>query len=133
MFKIFFITKCVKGTENIIENEKFFIASSHQSIFETFYLQTLSNSLIIFPQGTRVLPIERPQFKKGASRIYERLKISCQPLAINSGYVWPKSGLKKSHKLITISILKQIKPGYSKEEFIRILQKSIYSELDLLN
>ena len=32
--------------------------------------------LIIFPQGTRVLPDERPQFKKGVSRIYDELKIS---------------------------------------------------------
>ena len=27
----------IKGEENIIKNEKFFIASSHQSMFETFY------------------------------------------------------------------------------------------------
>ena len=103
----------VKGHENIIKNEKFFIASSHQSMFETFFLQTIFNSpvfilkkelllipifgwylkkigsisitrnkisrdnlgfldkilktvsnldipIIIFPQGTRVLPYERP-------------------------------------------------------------------------
>ena len=57
----------------------------------------ISNSkrpLIIFPQGTRVLPDERPPFKKGASRIYEELKLACQPVAINSGYVWPKKGPK---------------------------------------
>ena len=30
--------------------------------------------LIIFPQGTRVLPDERPLFKKGASKIYEGVK-----------------------------------------------------------
>ena len=60
--------------------------------------------LIIFPQGTRVLPYERPAFKKGASRIYEELKISCQPVAINSGYIWPKKGQKNSNKIITISI-----------------------------
>ena len=34
----------IKGKENIIDNEKFFIAASHQSIFETFYLQTIFNS-----------------------------------------------------------------------------------------
>ena len=40
--KIFLSTKIViKGKENIINNEKFFIASSHQSMFETFYLQTI--------------------------------------------------------------------------------------------
>ena len=185
--KFFLSTKIiVKGKENIINNEKFFIASSHQSMFETFYLQTIFNSpvfilkkelllipvfgwylkkigsisikrnkiskenlnffedisksvlssnrpLIIFPQGTRVLPIERPPFKKGASRIYQELKISCQPIAINSGYVWPKKGIKQSNKTIIISILKPIKANYSKEEFLNILEDNIYSELNLLN
>ena len=185
--KFFLSTKIViKGKENIINNEKFFIAASHQSIFETFFLQTIFNSpvfilkkellvipifgwylkkigsisikrnkvtkdnlsffddiseiinkskrpLIIFPQGTRVLPNERPPFKKGASRIYEELKINCQPIAINSGYVWPKRGLKHSHKTITISILKPIVAGHSKQEFIKILENNIYSELNLLD
>jgi 1-acyl-sn-glycerol-3-phosphate acyltransferase len=45
LFKIFFINKIIiKGKENIINNEKFFIAASHQSMFETFYLQTIFNS-----------------------------------------------------------------------------------------
>ena len=88
--------------------------------------------MIIFPQGTRVLPTERPPFKKGASRIYEKLKIPCQPIAINSGYVWPKHGFKESNKTLTISILKPIESGLSKEEFIKILENKIYSELNLL-
>jgi len=176
----------IKGKQNIITDEKFFIAASHQSMFETFYLQTIFNSpvfilkkelllipifgwylkkigsisikrnkiskenlnffhdickivlnsnrpLIIFPQGTRVSPEEKPPFKKGASRIYEELKINCQPVAINSGYVWPKKGMKNSNKTITISILKPIKASYSKEEFIKILENNIYSELNSLN
>ena len=185
--KFFLSTKIeIKGKENIISNEKFFIAASHQSMFETFYLQTIFNSpifilkkelilipifgwylkkigsiaidrdkisrenlnffdsvstilnklkrpLIIFPQGTRVLPNERPPFKKGASRIYEELKITCVPVAINSGYVWPKRGIKVPNKTITISILKPIKAGMPKDEFIKILENNIYSELDLLN
>ena len=185
--KIFLSTKIIiKGRENILNNEKFFIAASHQSMFETFYLQTIFNSpvfilkkelllipifgwylkkigsisikrnkvtkdnlgffkdisnvinnsnrpLIIFPQGTRVLPDKRPPFKKGASRIYEELKISCQPVAINSGYVWPKKGQKNNNKIITISILKPIIAGHSNNEFIKILENNIYEELNLLN
>ena len=185
--KVFLSTKIlIKGKENIINDEKFFIASSHQSMFETFYLQTIFNSpvfilkkelllipifgwylkkigsisikrnkitkdnlgffeditkiinnskrpLIIFPQGTRVLPNERMPFKKGASRIYDELKILCQPVAINSGYVWPKKGPKQSHKTITVSILKPITAGLSKKDFIKILETDIYSELKLLN
>ncbi len=176
----------IKGKENIIKNEKFFIASSHQSMFETFYLQTIFNSpvfilkkelllipifgwylkkigsisikrnkitkdnlsffddisrlinnssrpLIIFPQGTRVLPDERPSFKKGASRIYEELNIACQPVAINSGYVWPKKGSKIGNKTITVSILSPIPAGLVKENFVQMLEKNIYSELDLLD
>ena len=34
----------IKGKENIITNKKFFIAASHQSMFETFYLQTIFKS-----------------------------------------------------------------------------------------
>ena len=175
----------VLGKENIIVNKKFFIAASHQSMFETFYLQTIFNSpvfilkrelmiipvfgwylkkigsisikrnkvtkdnlslfddiqkivnterpLIIFPQGTRVKPEERPPFKKGAVRMYEELKISCQPVAINSGYVWPKNGKMKSNKQITISILPPLDYGMNKNEFAYNLEKKIYSELDRID
>ncbi len=176
----------VIGKENIIKNEKFFIASSHQSMFETFFLQTIFNSpvfilknellsipifgwylnkigsisikrnkvtkdnlsffndvhkliknssrpLIIFPQGTRVNPDERPLFKKGAGRIYEELKISCQPIAINSGYVWPKMGIKKPNKKITVSILPAINSSLDKNEFVKNLEEKIYSELNRIS
>ena len=43
--KMFLSTKIlIKGKENININDKFFIASSHQSMFETFFLQTIFNS-----------------------------------------------------------------------------------------
>ena len=99
-------------------------------------LETAKNSerpLIIFPQGTRVLPDERPSFKKGAARIYEELNIACQPVAINSGYVWPKKGTKNSHKTITISILTPIDFGMDKKNFLQNLESKIYNELNLLN
>ena len=36
--QIFLSTKIIiKGKENIIQNKKFFIAASHQSMFETFF------------------------------------------------------------------------------------------------
>tara|TARA_Y100001001_G_scaffold160338_1_gene182790 strand:- start:162 stop:863 length:702 start_codon:yes stop_codon:yes gene_type:complete len=174
------------GRENIVDDEKFFIACSHQSMFETFFLQTIFNSpifilkkellkipifglylkkigsisinrnkttkenlgffdkilkivnnskrpLLIFPQGTRVLSEERPKFKKGTGRIYEALKIKCQPVALNSGYVWPKNKQLSNNKTITVSILKPISPGLDKEKFINLLQNNIYSELDKMN
>ena len=88
--------------------------------------------LIIFPQGTRLPPQDRTPFKKGSSRIYDELKISCQPLAINSGNTWPKKGLKKINTILTISILKPIEPGLEKDIFLKKLEFAIYSELDIL-
>ena len=185
--RIFLSVKIIiKGKENIISDKKFFIASSHQSMFETFYLQTIFNSpvfilkkellqipifgwylkkigsisinrnkvsrdnlkffedilrainnadrpLIIFPQGTRVLPYERPPFKKGVTRIYDELKIACQPVAINSGYVWPKKWTKNTNKTITVSILSSINAGMKKENFLENLENKIYDELNQLN
>jgi len=90
-------------------------------------------TLIIFPQGTRVSSDERPPFKKGAGRIYEELKISCQPVAINSGYVWPKIGPKISNKQITISILPKIESGMEKNLFVKNLEEKIYNELNNIN
>jgi 1-acyl-sn-glycerol-3-phosphate acyltransferase len=89
--------------------------------------------VIIFPQATRVLPTERPSFKKGAGRVYEELKIFCQPIAINSGFVWPKNGKKISNKTITISILEEIEPGLEKKNFLENIENKIYSELEVLN
>ena len=185
--QFFLSTKIIiKGKENIIKDEKFFIAASHQSMFETFFLQTIFNSpvfilkkellmipifgwylkkidsisikrnkiskenlsffddiskqinssdrpLIIFPQGTRLHPSDRTHFKKGSSRIYEKLKISCQPIAINSGNTWPKKGSKKIDTTLTISILEAIKPGLKKEIFLEELENVIYSELNILD
>jgi len=174
------------GLENLKKVNNFFVASAHQSMFETFALQipldspifilkkellnipifgwylkkiksisidrnkiskenlnfyekiklSYKNSnrpIIIFPQATRLKPDDRSDFKKGASRIYEILKLKCQPVAINSGIVWPKSGPLVPNKTITISILKPINSDLNSKEFLISLQRNIYKELDDLN
>ena len=181
---IFLSTKIIiKGKENLISEGKFFIACSHQSMFETFFIQTIFNSpvfilknellripvfgmylkkigsisidrdkiskenlgfsdkiksvinssnrpIIIFPQATRMAVEDRTPFKKGVSRIYEDLQIKCQPVAINSGNIWPKSGKLKPNGILVVSILKEIEPGMERKDFLNILQNNIYQELD---
>ena len=61
------------------------------------------------------------------------LKIKCQPVAINSGTVWPKIGHLTANKTITVSILKPIDPGLEPRDFLQLVQKEIYKELDFLN
>ena len=182
--KIFLGTKVeFKGIDNIPKTEKYFVASAHQSMFETFALQSVLNypvfifkkellkiplfgiylkkikfieivrntttkdnlnffdkvaniiknenrPLLIFPQGTRVKVEEKVPFKKGVGRIYEALNISCIPVALNSGKVWPKSGVIKYPGKITVSFLEPIKPGLNKDEFIKNLEVKIYDEIE---
>jgi len=181
--RIFLNTKVeFRGIENIPKNEKYFVASAHQSMFETFALQSVldypvfilkkellkiplfgqylkkiksieiirdtttkdnlnffdkvattikneSRPLLIFPQGTRVKIDEETPFKKGVGRIYEALNISCVPIALNSGKVWPKKGIIKYPGKITISFLEPIKPGLKRDDFIKSLEKKIYEEI----
>ncbi len=82
------------------------------------------------PQATRVDVLDRSPFKKGVKRIYEELNIYCQPVALNSGSVWPKNGKLKPNQTLTISILDPISPGMNSDEFTNILQKNIYEEID---
>ena len=119
---------CISITRDKISRDNLGFFESIQRI-----INQSKGPLIIFPQGTRLLPNERTPFKKGASRIYDELKIDCQPVAINSGYVWPKNGIKQSNKTITISILVPISAGLNKEEFLQNLESKIYTELKLLN
>ena len=172
----------IKGINNIPKLEKFFVASAHQSMFETFALQAIldfpvfilkkellkiplfglylkkiksieivrdtttkdnlsffdkvatiikneNRPLLIFPQGTRVEAREQIPFKKGVGRIYEALNISCVPIALNSGNVWPKKGIIKYPGKITISLMEPIKPGLSRDDFIKTLENKIYKEI----
>jgi len=181
--RIFLNTKVeFKGIENIPKTEKYFVASAHQSMFETFALQSVldfpvfilkkellkiplfglylkkiksieivrdtttkdnlnffdkvasiikneKRPLLIFPQGTRVRFDDRKPFKKGVGRIYEALNISCVPVALNSGKVWPKQGIIKYPGKITVSFLEPIRPGLNRDEFIRDLEIKIYDEI----
>ena len=181
--RIFLNTKVeFRGIENIPKTEKYFVASAHQSMFETFALQSIlaypvfilkkellkiplfglylkkiksieivrdittkdnlnffdkvatvikteKRPLLIFPQGTRVNIDDKVPFIKGVGRIYEALNISCVPVALNSGKVWPKHGIIKHPGKITVSFLKPIKPGLNRDEFIKNLEAQIYNEI----
>ena len=76
--KVFLSTKInIKGLENIIKNEKFFIASSHQSMFETFYLQIIFNSpVFILKKELLKIPIFGWYLKKIGSISISRNKVT---------------------------------------------------------
>ena len=99
--RIFLSTKIVlKGKENIIKNEKFFIASSHQSMFETFYLQTIFDSpIFILKNELLKIPVFGWYLKKIGSISVNRDKITKE----NLGFIEKiKDSVNKSNRPILI-------------------------------
>ena len=167
------------GAEKLQRPQKFFIASAHQSMFETFvynyiipngffvlkkelmnipifglYLKklkcipiergkitknnlnfsqqilkniSLGNTLIIFPQGTRVSFDENIPLKKGAKRIYENLQIGCLPIKLDTGRVGPKNSFLKYPGEINFIFKDFIEPNLPSDEFVKKLENSFYS------
>ena len=169
----------IVGSEKLKKSQKFFIASVHQSMFETFvynhiipngffvlkkelmnipifglYLKKLKcipvqrgkiskenlnfpdqilknissgNTLIIFPQGTRVPINENVPLKKGVKRIYENLKIGCLPIKLDTGKVWPKNSFLKYPGEINFIFKDFIEPDLPGDEFIKRVEEAFYN------
>lgn len=51
--------------------------------------------ILIFPEGTRVAPHERPPLQPGVSGLYKALGVPVTPVAVATGHVWPSGGLPR--------------------------------------
>tara|TARA_B100001121_G_C18673329_1_gene615013 strand:- start:765 stop:1466 length:702 start_codon:yes stop_codon:yes gene_type:complete len=67
----------IKGSENIPKNQNFFIASLHQSLFETFFLQAVFNApVFILKKELLRIPVFGWHLKKIGSISIDRDKVS---------------------------------------------------------
>jgi 1-acyl-sn-glycerol-3-phosphate acyltransferase len=81
--------------------------------------------IILFPEGTRRAPGAPPDYKTGIVLIYSALGVPCVPVALNSGFFWPRrSWLKKPGKIV-VEILDPLPPGLPKAEFVHRLEDGI--------
>ena len=78
----------IKGSDNLITNEKYFVVSSHQSIFETFFLQTIfDNSVFILKKELTKIPLFGWYLKKMGCISIDRNKISKENLSFSEEVV----------------------------------------------
>ena len=71
----------VKGLENIPKDKKYFVVCSHQSMFETFYLQTIfKSSVFILKKELMKIPLFGSYLKKMGCVSVDRDKISKENL-----------------------------------------------------
>ena len=100
----------VKGLENIPNDKKYFVVCSHQSMFETFYLQTIfKSSVFILKKELMKIPLFGSYLKKMGCISIDRDKISKENLGFtglvekvledkrNTLIIFPQ-GTRKGHK-----------------------------------
>ncbi len=88
--------------------------------------------ILIFPEGTRREPGAPPDYKPGALFLYDRLDLSCCPVALNSGLYWPRRSLNRFPGKIIVEFLEPIPPSLPRKEFARQLEAAIETASDAL-
>jgi len=81
--------------------------------------------ITIFPEGTRKTPGDKPDYKIGVYYIYSKLDLPCIPVALNSGYFWPRHQFIRHPGNMVIQFLPPIPPGLSRKEFMEELERRI--------
>lgn len=72
--------------------------------------------IVIFPEGTRVAPGERPPLEPGFAGLYRALNLPVVPVALDSGLIWPRRGFVKRPGVVTMRFGAPIPPGLPRKE-----------------
>jgi len=83
--------------------------------------------IIIFPEGTRVPPGEKPPLQPGFAGLYKSLGVPVVPVALDSGRLWPRSFVKRPG-IVTIRVGEPIPPGLKRPE----VEAEVHRAINLL-
>ncbi|HEX2764558.1 MAG TPA: lysophospholipid acyltransferase family protein [Allosphingosinicella sp.] len=72
--------------------------------------------VVIFPEGTRVVPGERPELQSGFAGLYRALGLPVVPVALDSGRLWPRRSFVKHPGVVTMRFGDPIPPGLPRRE-----------------
>jgi 1-acyl-sn-glycerol-3-phosphate acyltransferase len=81
--------------------------------------------ILIFPEGTRKLPGEAPDYKPGIAALYRDLDSPCVPMATNAGQHWPAHGFRRTPGTVVYEFLPAIPAGLKRAEFMARLEAEL--------
>ena len=81
--------------------------------------------ILIFPEGHRMAPGAAPDYQRGISMLYDKLKVPCVPVALNSGLFWPRRTFLRYPGTVVFHFLPAIAPGLKGAEFLKTLEAAI--------
>lgn len=88
--------------------------------------------LVIYPQGTRVVPGVSAPYKAGTAALYDQMAQPCVPVATNVGLFWPRKGLRRTPGLAVVEFLAPIQPGLETAPFMAKLEQVVEQRSNML-
>ena len=81
--------------------------------------------IVIFPEGTRVAPGERPPLQPGFAGLYRALKLPVVPVAVDSGRLWPRHRFVKRPGIVTARFGDPLPPGLPRADIEAAVHEAI--------
>ena len=91
-----------------------------------------NQQIVIYPQGTRVLPNQKKEYKVGAGVLYGKFNLACHLVGTNSGIFWPKGSWVRKSGTAVIDFFEVIEPGMPLNNFMKKIEKNIEDRSNLL-
>ena len=88
--------------------------------------------IVIFPEGTRVVPGEYLPFQPGIAALAAATGLPVVPVATDSGVLWGRKGFRKRPGTITVAVLPPLPAGLRREALLRALEAAITAGTDTL-
>lgn len=83
--------------------------------------------VIIYPEGTRRPPLAEPDYRWGTAKLYDALKVPVVPVAVCSGFYWPRNALVLWPGTARARIMQPIEAGLSMQDSHARLVETIES------
>ena len=96
-------------------------------------LAAKGRSMLIFPQGTRIMSGVTKPYEIGVFALYQSTGLPVVPVALNSGVVWPRNSWLKYPGTVDIHFLEPIQPGLTRKQFMAKLEQRIENKMAVLD
>ena len=84
-----------------------------------------SGQLVIYPEGTRTIPGQKVEYKKGVLVLFSSLNRPLYLVSTNAGIAWSKSGEFKENSNASINFIEKINYSKKREHFLNYIKTKI--------
>ena len=103
-----------------------------RSMERGFAQDVMDGQIVIYPQGTRVTPGDKRDYKIGVLRLHERFGLPVELVATNAGCFWPRFGLWRAPGEAVLEFLGPVSPETPRAQVMREIEDRIETASDVL-